>query len=422
MGFTEDPYHLPPDKFPLYTWELNETSTRWDYLRASPDESTRRIHWTIWSILLFFVSGIIFLVFFSVILSPIRRNSFNLYLVYLMVPDLVFSFGCMIMCILNATKGDYWSIPMCYAQSVIFIFGVAGNAWMNAVIAYKLYEMLSFSQDFRRFKPPTRKQVTQQALAVYAYALFVASWGVYDTDWWPHKSMIMNGNACVPVEYDTASTVFFWVVFTPAAIGLPMIYVCYVLFTVWRRGLMPPAGRRRTISIYFFRLAVVFALLWFPALFLLYMIGHVVPKWGGWSGGTWSHMQGAVSAIVSIMKPDIHQAVKDLRLNISRDVQEQAEQDTSDQLNRLPAITDAESTKSAQHESAFEPNATEEALGKKTGDEEGPVSLFGRTTTTSCIGNSTNDENVHQEQQVKDVDDDNRSCHSEQLVWDSEWE
>jgi hypothetical protein len=109
----------------------------------------------------------------------------------------------------------------------------------------------------------------------------------------------------MPHEYDQQSTVFFWLLFMPCFVGLPTIYIVYVLVRVWRKQFMPTKGKQRNLAIYFFRLIVVFFVMWVPSLFLMFISPSFSSSWVGFIGGCWSHLQGAVSAFVSIMKHDI---------------------------------------------------------------------------------------------------------------------
>ena len=112
---------------PIQTWELNENSTRYDYVIASPSDQDRILMWSLWSVLSF-SSGIIIFLVFSGMLSNyrVRKNSFNQYLLFLMTPDLVCAMLCGITCTLNATHAEYvstiqctYKVGMAYLQLVV---------------------------------------------------------------------------------------------------------------------------------------------------------------------------------------------------------------------------------------------------------------------------------------------------------------
>ena len=59
------------------------------------------------------------------------------------------------------------------------------------------------------------------------------------------------------MEYSTTSTIFYYAVYVPAAFLIPMNYALYVLFDVLYHNLLPPRGKRRLISFYFFSVYMV---------------------------------------------------------------------------------------------------------------------------------------------------------------------
>jgi hypothetical protein len=296
---------------PLRIWELNENSTRYDNLVAAPSDEELKLYWLAWAGITSFVGISCLLIFLGVLSSrKARRNPFNVYLLYLMVPDIMFSLLCAITCTLNAVKGEYWSSWMCNFQQWYCVFGIGANAWLNAVITHQLHTMLRFSHQRRRYKSPTRIHVTKQALAVYFYCAFLGTWGLIDNENFPFHTGLPSGLACLPIERDTQSTIFFWLCFFPLFVGIPVVYVAYVCHDVLVRKLLPPIGQRRTLVVHFFRLILVFLIMWLPTFIMLFMVASGLPPLAHFVGGTWSHLQGAVSAGVSLLKPDIRNAVQ----------------------------------------------------------------------------------------------------------------
>jgi len=113
------------------------------------------------------------------------------------------------------------------------------------------------------------------------------------------------------MDYSTASTIFFYCLMFPLLFGGPFGYVLYCGYQIHHQQLLPPTGRRRILAIYFFRLSVVFVVMWLPGLLFLFVAGAWLDPWVAWAGGSWSHLQGAVSALVSLLKPDIWETVLD---------------------------------------------------------------------------------------------------------------
>jgi hypothetical protein len=326
-------YDLVKGRPPLRVWELNDNSTRYEKFLAAPSDETLHQMWSAWAGITLVV-GVFSLVVFLGILSSrrARSNSFNLYLLFLMFPDIVFSICCGITCTLNAINGEYWSHWMCNFQQFYCVFGIGSNAWLNAVVAHQLYTMLRFSAQRRRYRPPTRTQVSCHAVLVYMFSAFLGTWGLIEKESFPFHSGTRSGLACLPIEVDERSSLFFWLCFFPLFVGIPCVYVAWVSYDVWRRKLLPTTGHRRTLTVYFGRLIVVFVFMWLPTFIILFAAGNWLPPWAHWAGGTWSHLQGAVSAGVSLMKPDIMNAVQTF-LVCDQDYEEEGE--SNDSLKRF---------------------------------------------------------------------------------------
>ena len=116
------------------------------------------------------------------------------------------------------------------------------------------------------------------------------------------------------MDYSHASTAFFYGVFFPLLFGIPLAIVVYSGYQIYYHKILPPTGRRRILAIFYFRLAAVFLIMWLPGLLLLFVTGAWLDPWVEWAGGGWSHLQGAVSALVSLLKPDIWKALVDFWL------------------------------------------------------------------------------------------------------------
>lgn len=113
----------------------------------------------------------------------------------------------------------------------------------------------------------------------------------------------------MPMEYNTASTVFFWMVYIPLMLGLPLAFAGYVVVDIMYRGLLPPTGRRRQLSMFLLRLCCLYFAIWFPFL-ILFLIGNFVRirPLIHWMGALLSHLQGLVSALFCLTNQAINHA------------------------------------------------------------------------------------------------------------------
>ena len=298
---------------PLYSWELNENHTRYDYARVVPDGQTLHVQFSV----LATVNAVVAVAVMTLIVSMLRshavmENTFNWYLLFIAAPDFLVSFFCLITCAMSAPINRYYSEAMCGFQSFYLSWAFASNAWLNGIIVYQIHKLLKYSSIRRRYFLPTKQQVIKHAFCVYLYGTCLGLVNAFHVPFLPHKAHLWYGFACLPIEYDRASTWFFWLVFQPCFLGVPMMYAAYVLFDIYRNKLLPPMGRRRNLSLFLLRLVFLYFAIWFPFL-LIACVGNfaVVKPFIIWMGAVISHLQGLVSALFCLTNKDIRQAVKD---------------------------------------------------------------------------------------------------------------
>jgi hypothetical protein len=299
----------------LYVWELDETHTRYQYPRASPSEDTLRMQFAI----LATVNGltaVACLIFIAALLRSRRQllqKTFNLYVLFIAIPDFAASFFCLLTCAMSATISEFYSEAMCGFQAFYLCWAFTSNAWMNAVITFQIHKLLRDSNVRRHYKPPTTQSATKHAIVVFTFATFMGLMNAFFIPWLPHESHLYYGFACFGMEYDRASTFFFWLAFVPLVMGIPILYATYVVFDIWRRKLLPPIGRRRALAIFLLRLVFLYFAIWLPFV-ITTLVGNFVPitPWIFWSGTLISHMQGLVSVVFCLTNKDMRFAVWDL--------------------------------------------------------------------------------------------------------------
>ncbi|CAB9507781.1 expressed unknown protein [Seminavis robusta] len=266
--------------------------------------------WLGWSIGFSVLSTVNLVVFLAILLhKKTRRNAFNQYLMALMIPDIIMTNFCAWQCTALSHYQGYRYTSMCLFQSFYIIWSVGANLWVNAVIALEVHNLLVASQRRQRYYPPARKRIVWLSLACYIWAAFLASWALYGIEWFPTDSL--RGLVCLPLEANITSTIVWWTIFFIPIGVIPLTYVSYVAFCVFRRNLLPPRGKKREIAVFFFRIYISFCLLWFPAVFGLFAAGSE-SLWGVYFFGSLSHASGFVSAMVSLLKRDIWIATCDL--------------------------------------------------------------------------------------------------------------
>jgi hypothetical protein len=172
--------------------------------------------------------------------------------------------------------------------------------------------MLRYSRRRRHYTPPSWAAVVQKAAIVYLAVGFVSSISIWPVQWLPIRTNLQNGFLCTPLDYDLTSTMILYGLYFPVLVGLPVTFVLLVAYDVFCGSrLLPPQGKRRVLTIYFFRMAFIFLFMWIPNSFVTYFFPRT-PLTVKWIVIVWSHFQGFVTAATSLLKPDILQAVRDL--------------------------------------------------------------------------------------------------------------
>mmetsp|Transcript_2943 Transcript_2943/g.4985 ORF Transcript_2943/g.4985 Transcript_2943/m.4985 type:complete len:522 (-) Transcript_2943:87-1652(-) len=294
--------------------DLNDNSTRYDHLVAAPSDDDLVKAWVAIGTTSVAVSVWVGIVLLSVLLSRnVRAKPFNWYLAFLMVPDFFMSFFCSIACFLAVAVGHWYSSSWCRFQSWFIVFGIGGNSWMTVIILYQIHKMLSSARRCIRYKNPTTKQVCMQSGAVLLWASFLGIWAILPTSWnIPLRTYPQQGYACVPIEYNFPSSLFYFLVFFPCLSGIPLLYTTYIIFQIWHKSLLPKKGQRRIFAVYMMRIIVTMYFWWLPSIMFKYFIPSLVGPWGKVFFSIWMHLQGIVSAGLMLGKPDINTAVKNL--------------------------------------------------------------------------------------------------------------
>jgi len=394
------PDRIPED--PLRTWELNESHDRFDYKQAWPSNSTLHLQFS----LLAAVNAIVAVACLVLILSilryrKVRKNPFNLYILFVTLPDFWSSALCLLTCAMSAANHGYYSEAMCGFQSFYLVFGFTANCWMNAVIVYEVHRLLRMSHKRARYQPPSRQTVLKQTTAVYLYSLFWGLIGVWKVPGLPHQTLALYGLACFPHEYDFASTLFNWLVFVPCFMVLPICYASVVVVDVVRRKLLPPTGRRRGLALYFSRVILVYYVMWIPGLIVFCFLGSFIriPVWVFWAGAAWSHFQGFVSSLVATTRPQIRRAVRDY-LRCVRDERPRRAVMTGDSSTSLDSVSSLWANPSSREffRRASQPNLTlRSSIAEETGLDASHGSTTAALEATDNDGPTSNNQDFAQE-------------------------
>lgn len=201
--------------------------------------------------------------FFIFAILTTRKFTFNLYLVFILVPDSITNAIEGIRSIYEAVQG---SIPdgLCYARNYMILFYYYSNLTVNAFIAKEVYSLVLNSYRRRRTKPPSTKTVLLQVAISYSYSAFIGSYFILPVRWSPLT--VTNDSVCGAIfgsEWISGITGIAISMIT----SLPIIlYVFWCGYQVWKRKLLPLKGRTRALGMYFVRIVVIFLVFYIPML------------------------------------------------------------------------------------------------------------------------------------------------------------
>ena len=297
--------------------DLSRNASRYEWNRAKADTATLSATWGTWMVASEVAAAASLTIIAGILHSrAARRNVFNLLIVFLCVPDFVFSSLCGVTCALSYKADEYYGGPLgCEWQAFYVIFGFTGSMWMQVVIAAELRHVLRCSHERRAYVQPTLRQVLRRAGAVYALSLFIASWMFVDAI--PLLVVAGSGMACVPLAYDVGSEAFLWCVYLGLVALLPLGGILYMAWDVFSHGFHRGlSGAKRELLNFFVLVLAVYLVMWLPSIVTMWIFDARMPGGNAFNffGGLWSHLQGLVSAFLFLRKRDVLEAVRGLPL------------------------------------------------------------------------------------------------------------
>lgn len=251
----------------------------------------------IWSVL----SGITFLscvIFIGGIMScpQTRVQGYNIYLVFLAIPDSVANLIVLVRCILSLVGAPVDPTVQIFFASMEYFYA-SSNMWLNAIIVWRVHVLLQKTRLCMIAPPPAVKQVCREAAFVYAWAAAWFGWAF---------ALYYRGL----VWFSLDEVVNAWIVTQALMVGPPLIYVLYVTWDVHRKKLLPLSGSTRVISLYFLRVVIVFLVTWVPY-YIIYNVAWIVTGSRTMVQVTYfiGSLQGLISVSVAMTKPDVKRAV-----------------------------------------------------------------------------------------------------------------
>ncbi|OEU06533.1 hypothetical protein FRACYDRAFT_254554 [Fragilariopsis cylindrus CCMP1102] len=202
--------------------------------------------------------------------TAVIYNPYNMYLCSLAVPDLILNTYLLGMYISFAnqkynprySKGNIvWNEiapPAAFAsfEGAFVVACSTANLYMNVIISFEMFILLKSNHDIQRYAPPKLRKVVFQSISVYVFAIII-----FVTHYFICRA-VSEGK----ILFLKTNTVWSLIV----TYILPIGFFAGVCFLIWYRSYIKATNRKlRQCVLYFFRIIVVFCIIWLPGMLLL---------------------------------------------------------------------------------------------------------------------------------------------------------
>jgi len=215
---------------------------------------------------------------FLVVVATTRKFTYNLYIVFLLLPDALLNLVLGIRCLYDGIRnsgggtggtggtgggGLVLPMPLCVFQQIGISLYVS-NLFLNAIVAKELYTLVWNSYHRKRTKPPTSQTILWQVALVYSLTSIFTIWQVLPVEW--AEKRIENDPYCAATSRipPWLSALVYALLIAP-----PVTVVLYVYNRMTRGKLLPRSGRTRVLTMYFMRIFWLFLLFYTPVTIVL---------------------------------------------------------------------------------------------------------------------------------------------------------
>ena len=221
--------------------------------------------------------SIVAMFFIFAIFKDTRKFTFNLYVVFILVPDCLMNLVEGVRCFYELSNSGSIPSELCYVRNFMVLFYYYSNLTVNAFIAKEVYSLVWNSyRRVRRIRPPTNKTVWIQVTISYSVGVLMAIWYIAPVSWSPITvTLTPYCRTSFGSEEGYFNATYGLVV--AMATSLPMIaYVFWRGFQIWYKNILPLKGRTRALGLYFIRIVVTFFAFYVPMLCIA-MVKNYVP-------------------------------------------------------------------------------------------------------------------------------------------------
>jgi len=229
-------------------------------------------------------------------------SGFNLYLIFLLIPDLLFNIRQCIVNILILKAGVFPLKYHCMIGAFTTVSYVMINLWMNVLIAHEVYQMLQHSHQAKRYKPSSPRIVFCRVSIVYIISIIFSMLTLFNT---PLIDGRLDSKNCIPTFFGSGFESFIArYAINVLAHFLPCIYLIYIAVIVRKNNLLPPGGKSRFLALFFFRVAIITVCFTATGLMVILVDSLYIFL-------VITIIQGILVSLTSLQKEDIYAAVKD---------------------------------------------------------------------------------------------------------------
>ena len=241
-----------------------------------------------------------------VLRKEIRNNTFNLYVLFLLLPDTINNLMNFILGVFRASNCG--TIPQKFGDVYdcnIFFFYFT-NFFLNCLVAYQLHAFLERCRKGIRTGPPPVKQTLWQVAVVYSFAILWTVWGMVDVSWsWWYRKKSQFGSP--PGGFFSEIQA---ICMTAGIMVACILFVIAIRIRIWKNQLIPTRGQTRVVSLFFERIIIVFLVFYFPSLGLLAYSTTIRAHsptffWVERSSQILAALQALVTLYCASIKPDI---------------------------------------------------------------------------------------------------------------------
>lgn len=242
----------------------------------------------------------------AIVRSPeARKISFNVYLIFSILPDAYKNTSGFFSNLANLLMTD-GNPNACKVIGWNDAYWWCANLWMACIVFGHLRELLIANKNAQRHEPPGMPRVIKESVAVHVFSIIMASVTLIPAGFIP-KATAMSGCEAYPEEGNIRQHIFYWAFYLLVTALLPTTWVTGLCFDIWWRKLLPVNGKSRSLLFYFARLLLI--------IYVVTLAVIVSFVFGGWVQAIAFiifNLVGFLSVCLALLKKDIMKCWKQM--------------------------------------------------------------------------------------------------------------